>query len=97
MLIIWLTGAIVVTGLSLGWRQAGFSATVAILWFIIAMVLLARPPAVPEVDHSESVSVAPIVTRKDLLPVLPMKLRLRISLAIANGVYLAIWMILGLR
>ena len=97
LLTIWLIGAVMVMGLSVGWRQAGFSASLALLWFVIAMVLLVRPPAVPEVNHSQSDNAGPIVTRNDLLPVLPTKLRLRISLVVANGVFMAIWLILGLR
>ncbi|HAC91479.1 MAG TPA: hypothetical protein DCF63_12750 [Planctomycetaceae bacterium] len=97
LLTTWQIVAVLVMGFSVGWRQAGFSASLAFLWFVIAMVLLARPPAVPEVNHSQSENAGPIVTRNDLLPVLPKKQRLRISLVVANGVFMSIWLILGLR
>jgi len=82
-------------GWSLGWRQASIGLVFSLIWFIISLVLLTKPPGVPEIVRRDTVGDLPIVRRIDPFPVLPGATRLRISLCVACGVCLLTWVTLG--
>lgn len=81
-------------GVTLGWRQAWIGSLFSTIWFVISMVLLARPPGIPQVTAQSVDSDLPVVSRKESLPVLPAARRLRISLGVACVISLVFWMLL---
>jgi len=92
---LFLLASLVGIGWSLGWRQASLGLVFALIWFIISLVLLTKPPGIPEIVRHDTVSDLPIVRRTDPFPVLPVPTRLRISLCVACGVCLLTWVALG--
>lgn len=80
----------------LGWKVAVFAGGFAALWFAIAMVLLHRPPGVPEFVAEENDPDEQYVVRRDVIPRLPMLERIRWSLCAACGSCLLIWLTLTL-
>lgn len=82
-------------GWTIGWRQAAIGLVFSVIWFIIALVLLSKPPGIPEISDQDTSSNLPMIKRTDPLPVLPGATRLRISLCVACGVCLFLWMALG--
>jgi hypothetical protein len=94
LLLLSLAAMVTGIGVSLGWRHAGIGLVFSVIWFIIAMVLLARPPGIPQVTQHRSDSDLPMVSRKDSFPILPKARRLRIALSVACGVCLVFWMML---
>jgi len=82
-------------GWTLGWRQASIGLVFSLIWFIIALVLLSRPPGIPEITEHDTTGNLPMVKRTDPLPVVPGAMRMRISLCVACCVCLFVWMTLG--
>ncbi len=70
----------------------GFSA----LWFVIAFVLLTRPPGIPEFLPEKPGSDEQYVVRRDVLPKVSLPERLRLSLTVACGSCLLILLTLVL-
>ncbi len=80
----------------LGRQVAYFAICFSALWFVIAFVLLTRPPGVPEFVSRETGSDEQYVVRRDLIPLLPLAERLRHALTVACGSCLLIWLSLSL-
>ncbi|MCC7334894.1 MAG: hypothetical protein IT422_07350 [Pirellulaceae bacterium] len=80
----------------LGHRVVAFATCFSALWFVIAFVLLTRPPGVPEFVSEQPGSDEQFVVRRDILPQVPLPERLRLSLTVACGSCLLIWLSLGL-
>lgn len=80
----------------LGWQVVVLAAGFSALWFAIAMVLLARPPGIPEFVSERPGSDEQFVVRKDVVPRLPLLARLRLALAVSCGCCLLIWLTLSL-
>lgn len=80
----------------LGPRVAAFSACFSALWFVIAFVLLTRPPGIPEFVSERSGGDDQYVIRRDIIPLLSLPERLKLSLTVACGSCLLIWLSLGL-
>ena len=83
----------------LGHRVAIFTACFSSLWFVIAFVLLTRPPAIPEFKSQDPTAMDAwgddhIVIRRDLIPQVSLGERLRLSLTVASGACLLIWLTL---
>lgn len=68
----------------------------AVLWFCIAMVLLYRPPGIPEFVSHENDPDEQYVVRRDVMPRLPLLERVRWSLCAACGSCLVIWLTLSM-
>ena len=90
-----LLASMVGIGWTLGWRQALLGLVFSTIWFIISLVLLTRPPGIPEIVRHETSSDMPAVIRTDPIPILPTRARVRISLCIACGICLLTWVTLG--
>lgn len=82
-------------GWTLGWRQALLGLVFSTIWFMISLVLLTRPPGIPEIVRHDTSSDMPAVKRTDPIPILPPRARVRISLCIACGICLLTWATLG--
>ena len=80
----------------MGWRVVAVAGIFSVIWFVISMVLLTRPPGVPEFVSERPGSDEQYVIRKDVLPKLPLPDRFRLSLGVACGSCLLIWVTLGL-
>jgi predicted MFS family arabinose efflux permease len=93
-LVLGLAATILGIGVTLGWRQAWIGFVFSAIWFIIAMILLTRPPGIPQVTPQSVESDLPAISRKESLPVLPRSHRVRISLSIACGISLVFWVML---
>lgn len=78
----------------LTWRVAVVAAGFSAIWFSISMILLARPPGVPEFVSEEPGSDEQYVVRRDVLPRLPFAERLQLSMGVACGTCLLIWITL---
>lgn len=78
----------------LTWRVAAVAAGFSTLWFSISMVLLTRPPGIPEFISEEPGSDEQFVVRRDVLPRLPLSERFQLSLGVACGTCLLIWVTL---
>lgn len=63
----------------------------AALWFSISMILLARPPGMPEFVTEEPGSDEQYVVRRDVVPKLPLADRFQLSLAVACGSCFLVW------
>ncbi|MCA9126127.1 MAG: hypothetical protein KDB22_03540 [Planctomycetales bacterium] len=92
LLIAMLIGMDQMLGRPVMWLGAVFAA----LWFGIAMILLLRPPGVPEFVTDQSDPDEHYVIRRDVAPRLPLLQRLRWSLCVACGSCLLIWLTLTL-
>lgn len=79
----------------LGRRVLIFASGFAGLWFTISFVLLSRPPAVPEFQSDSAGKNKRLVLRRDLLPIVPVVERLHLSLTVACGACLLLWLTLG--
>lgn len=62
----------------------------AILWFLISLVLLTRPPGIPEFVSDEVGSDEQYVIRKDVVPKLAWSERFRLALGVACGACLVV-------
>ncbi len=80
----------------LGHRVAAFGACFSGLWFTISFVLLARPPGIPEFVSEQSGGDEQYVIRRESMPAVPFPERLRMSLLVACGACLLIWLSLTL-
>ena len=78
----------------LGWRVVIFTAGFSFIWFSIAMILLTRPPGIPEFVQEKPGSDEQYVVRREVIPRLPLLERLRLSLGVACGCCLLIWVTL---
>lgn len=78
----------------LGWRVVLFAAGFSALWFVIALVLLTRPPGMPEFVQEAAGSDEQYVVRREVMPQLPWIDRLRLALGVACGCCLLIWITL---
>ncbi len=91
-----LVGMLIAIDQFLGRRVAVFAASFSAIWFVIAMVLLSRPPGIPEFVSEQVGSDEQHVIRKDVIPRLPIGRRVRLSLSVACGACLLIWLTLVL-
>lgn len=80
----------------LGRRVAFLAGTLAAIWFAISMVLLTRPPGIPEFASEKPGGDEQYVIRRDVLPKLPWSQRVQLSLTLACGMCLLIWLSLTL-
>jgi hypothetical protein len=87
----------------LGHRVAIFAACFSCLWFVIAFVLLTRPPGIPEFgSHDPTAAGADawgdehFIVRRDVIPKVPLAERLRLSVTVACGSCMLIWLTLTL-
>ncbi len=78
----------------LGWRVVVFAAGFSSIWFVIALVLLTRPPGIPEFVQEARGRDEQYVIRKEVMPLLPWIDRLRLALGVACGCCLLIWITL---
>jgi hypothetical protein len=78
----------------LTWRVVVVAGGFSAIWFSISMILLARPPGFPEFVSEESGSDEQYVVRRDVLPRLPLAERFQLSLGVACGTCLLIWITL---
>ena len=81
----------------LGHRVAIFTACFSGLWFVIAFVLLTRPPAIPEFKSQDPTAMDNwgddhIVLRRDIIPQVSLAERFKLSLTVACGSCLLIWL-----
>ncbi|MEZ6135315.1 MAG: hypothetical protein R3C53_10435 [Pirellulaceae bacterium] len=65
------------------------------IWFVISMVLLTRPPGIPEFIPERPGSDEQYVVRRDIFPKLTVTERLRLSLGVACGSCLLVWLTLA--
>jgi hypothetical protein len=80
----------------MGSRVFNFALGLAVVWFVISMVLLSRPPGIPEFVSDQSDPDEQQVTRKDVIPTLGILDRVRLSFSVAFGACLLLWMSLVL-
>lgn len=80
----------------LGHRALILASVLSAIWFFIAFVLLSRPPGVPEFVSDEVGSDEQHVIRKDVIPRIPIQQRFRLSLSVACGSCLLLWLSLVL-
>lgn len=96
LLVVMLVGLHVCIFQFLGQRVFFFALGLSAIWFFIAMVLLARPPGIPEFVSDEVGGDEQHVIRKDVIPRLPARQRFQLSLSVACGACLLLWLSLGL-
>lgn len=80
----------------LGQSVLFFAMGLSAVWFAIAFILLTRPPGVPEFVSDEVGSDEQHVVRRDVIPKLPIPERLRLSVGVACGSSLVLWLTLAL-
>ncbi|RMF45040.1 MAG: hypothetical protein D6753_01140 [Planctomycetota bacterium] len=73
-----------------------YAGVLAAVWFVIVVVLLTRPPAIPELLSDRSGDDEQFVGRRDVIPVLPWGQRIRLALGAACGCLLLFWLTLTL-
>ncbi len=73
-----------------------YAGILAGVWFLIVVVLLTRPPAIPRLLGDEAGGDEPLVGRSDMIPVLPWGQRVRLALGAACGCVLLFWLTLTL-
>ena len=73
------------------WRVGLFASVFAVAWLFVSLILLVRPPGIPEIMQDKLFSDEQFVKRKDVIPVFPLQVRLRIGLAAACAACLLIW------
>ena len=78
----------------MGPRASVLAAFFSMLWFLIAIVLLTRPPGIPEFVSDPMAGDEQHVVRRDVIPKLPWIDRVRLALGVACGSCLAILMTL---
>lgn len=87
----------------LGPRVVVFTGSFALLWFTITLVLLSRPPAVPELredikpwdEKSWESFREPAISRREIFKVIPFRQRLNIALTVAIATCLLLWLTIG--
>lgn len=77
---------------SLGSRVAYLALCFSSLWFVISLVLLSRPPAIPEFVPDRLGSDEHTIERRELMPPVPWPERIQLSLTVACGSSLLIWL-----
>jgi hypothetical protein len=87
---------LVVIDVFLGRRVVFLAAGFAAIWFAISFILLSRPPGIPEFVSEEPGGDEQYVVRRDVLPQVPLRERLSLSLTTACGACFLIWMTLAL-
>ncbi len=90
-----LVAILIAIDLVLGRRVLYFAGGFAALWFAISFVLLSRPPAVPEFQSERATGQKRLILRRDILPIVPIAERLHLSLTVACGACLLLWITLG--
>ena len=80
----------------LGQRVLMLAGGFAAMWFVIAVILLSRPPGVPEFVSEQPGSDEQYVIRKDVVPRLPWLDRIRLALSVSCGCCLLLWISLVL-
>ncbi|MFK7737763.1 MAG: hypothetical protein AB8B50_17145 [Pirellulaceae bacterium] len=80
----------------MGIRVFNFALGLAAVWFVISIVLLSRPPGIPEFVSDQSDPDEQHITRKDVIPTLGILDRVRLSLSVACGACLLLWLSLVL-
>ncbi|MEO8268766.1 MAG: hypothetical protein ABI557_03535 [Aureliella sp.] len=95
-LILFFLAMLAAMDIMLGHRVVAFATSFSALWFVIAFVLLTRPPGIPEFVSEQHGSDEQFVVRRDIIPPVPLPERLRLSLTVACGSCLLIWLSLGL-
>ncbi len=100
-LILFFVAMLVAMDQFLGHRVAIFTACFSGLWFVIAFVLLTRPPGIPEFTTQDPTAMdiwgdEQYVVRRDVLPRVSLAERLRYSLTVACGSCVLIWLTLTL-
>ncbi|MFN3193327.1 MAG: hypothetical protein ACE361_22640 [Aureliella sp.] len=93
-LAIFLICILVAMQMVMGPRVFAFAAGLASIWFVISMVLLSRPPGIPEFVSDDLDQDEQHVLRKDVIPVLPMLDRIRLALSVSCGACLLLWLTL---
>lgn len=83
----------------LGHRVALFAVCFSALWFAISFVLLTRPPGIPEFTTQDPTEFDAwgddqFVVRRDVIPKVALAERLRLSLTVACGSCMLIWLTL---
>lgn len=91
-----LIGLLVSIDQFLGRQVLFFAMGLSSIWFVIAFVLLTRPPGVPEFVSDEVGSDEQHVVRRDVIPKLPIMERIRLSVGVACGSSLVLWLTLAL-
>jgi hypothetical protein len=76
----------------IGQRASLLAAGLAAIWFTIALVLLTRPPGLPEFVSEEPGSDEQYVIRRDVLPKLPLTQRFSLAMTVACGACLLLWL-----
>lgn len=66
-----------------GWAVLAIAIGASLVWFVIPMALIARPPGFPRIDLSGDIGEDEIVSREDLFPRPESAWRPKISLAVA--------------
>lgn len=87
-----LVGILAAMDFYLGHRVSLFAGILAAVWFFIAVILLSRPPGIPEFYSEEVGSDEQHVRRKDVIPRLPWLDRIRLALGVACGSCFLIWL-----
>ena len=95
LLAVLLVGLLAAIYAFMGARVFWFAGCLGGIWFFIMLVLLSRPPGIPEFVSEEIGSDEQYVVRKDVIPKLPWIQRLRIALAAACGSCLLLWISLA--
>lgn len=92
LLCLCLLGQLVAMYLLLGPRVCLVASVMGVLWFGISLVLLTRPPGIPEFVTDEVGSDEQHVVRNDVIPTLLLIDRIRLALGVACGASLVIWL-----
>lgn len=96
LLVVLLVGMLAAIDFFMGHRVLIFAGSLAAIWFVIAVVLLSRPPGIPEFVSDEVGSDEQHVIRRDVIPKLSWPERIRLSLSVACGSCLLLWISLVL-
>ncbi len=95
-LCVFYVGMLVAMEQLLGPRVAYLAICFSGLWFLISLVLLSRPPGIPEFVSEKAGSDEQYIVRRDVLPPVPWPERIQLSLTVACGSSLLIWLSLSL-
>ena len=66
----------------------------AAIWFVVALILLSRPPAIPMIHHDFDDPDETHISRNDVIPVLIWQLRVRYALVVACGISVVLLVLL---
>lgn len=79
-----------------GRQVLALAAVLGGVWFIIATILLTRPPGIPEFISQEANADEQFVARNDVIPKLPWQQRIRYALCVAGTACLLLWLSIAL-